>query len=218
VSASPSRAPAVTRHGNDRKLLRAVDLAATLLFAVEGAAVGGAAHLDIFGVVVVACVSALGGGVIRDLLIGATPPAALTDPFYIPLAVAAGLATFVFYQPVGQIPAWLLTGLDAAGLGLFCTAGALKATDYGLRAVSAAFMGTLTAVGGGALRDVILNRIPAVLRVDVYAVAALLGATIVVIGVQRHLPKTPVVLAGGIACFALRVLAAWQHWQLPRIH
>ena len=79
-------------------------------------------------------------------------------------------------------------------------------------------MGTLTAVGGGALRDVLLSRIPAVLRVDVYAVAALLGATIVVIGVRRGLPKTLVMLVGGTACFALRVLAAWQQWQLPKIH
>lgn len=154
----------------------------------------------------------------RDVLIGASPPAAFKDPLYIPLAVAAGIATFVFHQPAGQIPSWLLTGLDAAGLGLFCAAGALKALDYELLPVSAAFMGTLTAVGGGVVRDVLLNRIPAVLRVDIYAVAALLGATVVVTGVRRGLPKTWVMLAGGTACFVLRVLAAWQHWQLPKIH
>ncbi len=213
-----SRASAAATHGSDGRLLRGFDLAATLVFAVEGAAVGTAARLDIFGVAAVACVTAMGGGVMRDVLIGASPPAALKDPLYIPLAVAAGIATFVFYQPAGQIPSWLVTGLDAAGLGLFCAAGALKTLDYGLIPVSAAFMGTLTAVGGGVLRDVLLSRIPAVLRIDVYAVAALLGATVVVIGVRRGLPKTVVMLAGGTACFVLRVLAAWQHWQLPKIH
>jgi uncharacterized membrane protein YeiH len=213
-----SQAPVATTHTGDGRLLRGFDLAATLVFAVEGAAVGTAVRLDIFGVAVLACVTAMGGGVIRDVLIGATPPAAFTDPLYIPVAVAAGVATFVLHQPAGQIPSWLLTGLDAAGLGLFCASGALKALDRELIPVSAAFMGTLTAVGGGVLRDVLLNRIPAVLRVDVYAVAALLGATIVVTGIRRGLPRTMVMLAGGTACFVLRVLAAWQHWQLPKVH
>ncbi len=212
-----SGVPVATGHGSDGRLLRGFDLAATLVFAVEGAAVGTAARLDLFGVVVLACVTAVGGGAIRDVLIGATPVAALTDPLYLPVAVLAGLATFVLHQPAGQIPSWLLTGLDAAGLGLFCAAGALKALDFGLLPVSSVFMGTLTAVGGGALRDVLLGRIPAVLRVDIYAVAALLGATVVVIGIKRGLPKTAVMLAGGTACFVLRVLAAWQHWQLPKI-
>jgi uncharacterized membrane protein YeiH len=211
------RVPAPKAHGAGGRLLRGFDLAATLVFAVEGAAIGIAARLDLFGVVVLACVTAMGGGIMRDVLIGASPPAALKDPLYIPLAVAAGLVTFLFHQPAGQIPSWLLTGLDAAGLGLFCAAGALKALDYGLLPVSAAFMGTLTAVGGGALRDVLLGRIPAVLRIDVYAVAALLGATVVVIGMRRGLPKTTVMIVGGTACFALRVLAAWQHWQLPKV-
>jgi uncharacterized membrane protein YeiH len=213
-----SRVPAETTHGSDGRLLRGFDLAATLVFAIEGAAVAIGARLDLFGVAVLACVTAMGGGIMRDVLLGASPPAAFRDPLYIPLAAAAGIATLVLHQPAGQIPSWLLTGLDAAGLGLFCAAGALKALDYELLPVSAAFMGTLTAVGGGVVRDVLLNRIPAVLRVDVYAVAALLGATVVVIGVRRGLPKTWVMLAGGTACFVLRVLAAWQHWQLPKIH
>ena len=213
-----SRVPATSSPGNDGRLLRGFDLAATLVFAVEGAAVGIAARLDIFGVVVLACLTAMGGGAIRDVLIGATPVAALKDTLYIPVAVVAGLATFVLHHPAGQIPIWLLTGLDAAGLGLFCAAGALKALDYGLLPVSSAFMGTLTAVGGGALSAVLLRQVPAVLRVDVYAVAALLGATVVVVGIKRGLPKTWVMLIGGIACFVLRVLAAWQHWQLPKIH
>lgn len=209
--------PNASRTG-DGKLVRRFDLAATAVFAVEGAAVASSAHLDLFGVVVLGCVTAMGGGILRDLLIGAVPPAALTDRLYIPLAVAASLITFVLHHPVGQIPSWLLTGLDAAGLGLFCASGSAKALDHGLLPVSAAFLGTLTAVGGGAMSAVLIGRVPPVLRVDIYAVAALLGAAIVVAGVRRKLPRAPVMLAGGGACFVLRVLAAWQHWNLPRIH
>ena len=202
----------------DGRLVRRFDLAATVVFAVEGATVAGGAHLDLFGVVVLGCVTAMGGGILRDLLIGAVPPAALTDKLYIPFAVVASLITFVLHHPVGQVPTWLLTGLDAAGLGLFCASGAVKALDYGLIPVSAAFLGTLTAVGGGAMSAVLIGRVPPVLRVDIYTVAALLGATIVVAGVRRNVATAPMMLAGGGACFLLRVVAAWQHWNLPRIH
>jgi len=214
----PADADATTSHGGDGRLVRRFDLAATAVFAIEGATVAGGAHLDLFGVVVLGCVTAMGGGILRDLLIGAVPPAALTDRLYVPLAVVVSLLTFVLHHPVGQVPSWLLTGLDAAGLGLFCASGSVKALGYGLVPVSAAFLGTLTAVGGGAMSAVLIGRVPAVLRVDIYAVAALLGAVIVVAGVRRHLPTAPVMLAGGAACFTLRVLAAWQHWNLPRIH
>ena len=202
----------------DNHLIRWFDLAATAVFAIEGASIAGRAHLDLFGVVVLGCVTAMGGGILRDLLIGAAPPAALTDRWYVPLAVVASVATFVLHGPVGQIPTWLLTGLDAAGLGLFCASGSVKALRYGLIPVSAAFLGTLTAIGGGAMGSVLLGRIPPVLRVDIYAVAALLGATVVVIGLRRGLPTGPTMLVGGAACFGLRVLAAWQHWNLPNIH
>ena len=139
----------------------------------------------------------MGGGILRDLLIGSVPPAALTDKLYIPLAVVASLITFALHHPVGQIPTWLLTGLDAAGLGLFCASGSVKALDYGLIPVSSAFLGTLTAVGGGAMSAVLIGRVPSVLRVDIYAVAALLGAAIVVTGMQRKLPTAAMMLAGG---------------------
>ena len=199
-------------------LIRVFDLAATTVFAVEGATLGGDAHLDLFGVVVLGCVTALGGGILRDILIGAVPPAALTDRLYVPVAVVAGLATFLLHHPVGEVPTWTLTGLDAAGLGLFCASGSVKALDYGLLPVSAAVLGTLTAVGGGAMGAVLIGRVPPVLRVDIYAVAALVGAAIVVIGVRRKLPTGPVMVVGGTACFLLRVVAASQHWNLPRIH
>ena len=148
--ASHAVGPVVHRcSGGGRSLARGFDLAATAVFAVEGATIGIVVHLDLFGVVVLACVTAMGGECCAmSWSSGNVPPAALTDRLYIPLAVIAGLLTFVLQQPVGQIPSWLLTGLDAVGLGLFCASGAVKALDFGLVPVSAAFMGTLTAVGG----------------------------------------------------------------------
>lgn len=205
---SPSR---VTIAG----LVRQVDLAATGTFAVEGAIVSVKDHLDIFGVMVIACVTAFGGGMVRDVLIGDTPPAALRDRLYIPLALIAGFAVFVLYRPVEHIPLWLVNGLDAVGLALFAVSGSQKSLDLGLNDVSAAFMGVVTAVGGGTMAAVLLRTVPAILRVDIYAVAALLGGVIVVAGARLGWRRGPAMLLGAVACFVLRVLSLWQHWNLP---
>jgi uncharacterized membrane protein YeiH len=196
-------------------VVRQVDLAATGTFAVEGAIAGVKDHLDIFGVMVIACVTAFGGGMVRDVLIGDTPPAALRDRLYIPVALTAGLVVFLLYQPVEDIPAWLFNGLDAVGLSLFAVAGSQKSLDFGLNDVSSAFLGVLTAVGGGTLAAVLLGRVPAVLRVDIYAVAALLGGIVVVAGSRLGWRRGPTMLAGALCCFLLRVLSLWQHWNLP---
>ncbi len=199
------------------RLVRGVDLGATGVFALEGGAVGALAHLDVFGVFVLAGVTALGGGILRDLLIGDTPPAAIQAPPYLVTALGGGAVVVVFFQLVQHIPSWLLTGLDAAGLALFCASGAAKALDFELNPLAAVFMGVITAVGGGVLRDMLLAGVPAVLRVHVYAAAALLGATLVVVGIRRGLPRGPVMLVGGAACFLLRVVSAWQGWNLPHV-
>jgi uncharacterized membrane protein YeiH len=196
-------------------LVRQVDLGATGTFAVEGAIAGVKDHLDIFGVMVIACVTAFGGGMVRDVLIGDTPPAALRDRLYIPLALTAGLVVFLLSQPVEDIPSWLFNGLDAVGLSLFAVAGSQKSLDFGLNDVSSAFLGVLTAVGGGTMAAVLLGKVPAVLRVDIYAVAALLGAAVVVAGSRLGWRRGPTMLAGALACFGLRVLSLWQHWNLP---
>jgi uncharacterized membrane protein YeiH len=196
-------------------VVRQVDLAATGTFAVEGAIAGVKDHLDIFGVIVIACVTAFGGGMVRDVLIGDTPPAALRDRLYIPLALTAGFVVFLLYKPVEDIPLWLFNGLDAVGLSLFAVAGSQKSLDFGLNDVSSAFLGVLTAVGGGTLAAVLLGKVPAVLRVDIYAVAALLGGAVVVVGSRLGWRRGPTMLAGALCCFALRVLSLWQHWNLP---
>jgi uncharacterized membrane protein YeiH len=199
------------------RLVRAADLAGIALFAIEGALAAIQGGLDLLGVLVLAFATALGGGVIRDLLIGAIPPQAMRDKSYAMLALAAGALTFVLHGWVTRIPDALLIGLDAAGLALFAVAGAEKALAFGIAPLIAVLMGGITGVGGGVVRDVLLAQVPAVLRVDIYASAALAGAAVVVGGRRLGLTVRAAALAGGAVCFGLRLAAVWQGWQLPKI-
>src|SRR6478735_3383249 len=134
---------------------------------------------------------------------GAVPPAALTDSRYLLVSVLAGLITFFWYAGVDRLRSPMLL-FDAAGLSLFAVAGAQKAIEFGLNPVMAALLGMLTGIGGGMTRDVLLAEIPQVLRSDLYAVAALAGASIVVIGDMLGLSYVVSALAGGAVCFGLR--------------
>jgi uncharacterized membrane protein YeiH len=199
------------------RLLLVADLAGTFLFGMEGALTAIQNDLDFFGVLVLAFTTALVGGVIRDLLIGAVPPASLRDNRYAATAFAAGTAVFIFHTFVLKIPSPVITGLDAAGLGLFAVAGTEKALEFGIDPFIAVLLGTITGVGGGTVRDVFLAQVPSILRSDIYATAALLGAIALV--VARKLGTSPTVAAflGGTTCFILRIVAVWQHWNLPRV-
>lgn len=199
------------------RLLLAVDLFGTFVFAVEGAMTAIRGHLDFFGVLVLAFATALGGGILRDLLIGASPPASIQDRRYPLTAFLGGIIAFCLYPWVLRVPDTLLIGLDAAGLGLFAVSGAAKALDYKIDPFMAVLMGTLTGVGGGTIRDLFLARIPGVLRVDIYAVAAMVGSAVMILGIRRGLPRTPMMILGGILCFLLRIISVWKHWHLPRI-
>jgi len=201
--------------GTGVRIVRAADLAGTLVFAVEGALAAMAAGLDPVGILVLAFLTALGGGMIRDTLIGARPVAAVGDWRYAVIVLAAAAVTWLLRPTVEAVPAWLLTGLDAAGLGLFAVAGTQKSLDHGIHPLVAIFLGTVGGVGGGALRDVVLNEIPHVLHADIYATAAMLAAAIVVGGRALGLPPRATALAAGLACFALRLAAVAGHWQLP---
>ncbi len=198
----------------DRFLL-AVDLAATVFLGVEGALAAMDANLDLFGIMVLAFATALGGGVFRDLLIGAVPPASIRDPRYPMAAFAGGALAFLLNHWIVQAPAVLIVGLDAAGLALFAVAGAAKALDYEIKPFLAILMGTITGVGGGTIRDVFLARIPGILRADIYAVAALAGAAIMVIALRFGVPRAWAMAAGALSCFSFRVVAVNQHWSLP---
>jgi len=194
-----------------------LDLGGTFVFALSGAVVGVNRRLDIFGILVLAFVTGNFGGITRDLLIGAVPPAALTDGLYLFVSVCAGLITFFWYSGVDRLRSPVLL-FDAVGLSFFAVAGAQKAIQFGLSPVMAALLGMLTGIGGGMTRDVLTTEIPQVLRSDLYAVAALAGASIVVIGHVAGISYGISASAGGILCFGLRLMAIRHGWHLPIAH
>ena len=195
-------------------LVLVLDLCGTFAFAVSGATAAVRRRLDIFGVLVVSFAASTFGGISRDLLIGATPPAAIQDWRYLAVAIAAGVITFFWSQLVERLrnPVRLL---DAVGLAFFAVAGTEKALAFGLSPLMAALTGMLTGIGGGIARDVLVADVPVVLRAELYAVAALVGAGIVVGGHLLGLPVVATAVAGGLACFALRLLALRRGWRLP---
>ncbi len=197
------------------RIVLGLDLLGTFLFAIEGSAVAVAANFDVFGVLVIAFVSALGGGIIRDIAIGAVPPKAIQDWRYASTAFAGGLCTFAFARGAFALPAYDLGYLDAAALALFAIAGAQKALDYRVPPFGAILLGGVTAVGGGVTRDVLTAHEPLVLRADVYATAALAGAAVLVIALRLRVPHPAATALGIIACFGLRAVAYYNHWNLP---
>lgn len=191
-----------------------LDLAGTFVFALSGAMAGVKHKLDLFGVLVLSFVAANTGGVTRDILIGVVPPGAIDDWHYLGVSLAAGVITFYFPSAVMQRwnPVLLF---DAAGLALFAVSGAHKALAHGLNPVMATLLGMLTGIGGGMARDVLLAEIPIVLRAELYAVAALVGAAVVVIANLLQLPFGAAVLVGATLSFGLRILAMKRGWRLP---
>ena len=198
-------------------LLLIVDLMGVFVFAIEGGLAAIHANLDILGLLVISFATALGGGMIRDVLIGAIPPNSVRDWRYPATAFVGGGAVFFFYQVIQQVPPQLLITLDAAGLALCAIAGAGKAIEYGINPLLSILMGAVTGVGGGTIRDILLNRVPGVLQSDVYAAAALAGALVVVLGLRLRIPRWVVMTSGAVTCFGLRMVAVWQHWNLPKV-
>lgn len=191
-----------------------LDLVGIFVFAVTGALVAVRKHLDLFAALVLGGVTGLGGGFIRDVLIGATPPAALADWRYLIVPVTAGLVTFVFHPTVGRLER-VVTLFDAFGLALFCVTGALKAVDYGVGPVPAALMGMVTGIGGGMLRDVLAGRVPVVFEGALYATPALAGAAVAVVLDRAGLSLELVAAAGFVTCLGFRLIALVRGWQAP---
>jgi len=200
-----------------KHVVLAGDLAGTVVFAIEGASAAIQAGLDLLGVLVLSFIVALGGGVVRDVLIGATLPNAIRDWRYPLLAFAAGLLTFAFHAPVAAAPPMLLITLDAAGLAIFAATGAEKAIDYAITPLNAILMGAVTGCGGGVIRDLLLTRTPLILMADIYATAALLGAAVVVVCRRLNWPPAVATALGCLVCFVVRMAAVQFHWQLPRV-
>lgn len=208
-------APPAAGLPTDNPLLLAVDLAGTFVFALSGALLAVRRRFDVFGVAVLAVAAALGGGVIRDLLIGAIPPVALTDGRYGVAALAAALLGFIAYRPLERLgPA--VRVFDAGGLGFFAVAGTSKALAAGLRPFAAIVLGIVTGVGGGIIRDLLAGEVPLVLRREIYAVAALVGATIVAVAdTAGRYGRVAAGVAVGVT-FAVRMTAVVRRWNAPR--
>ncbi len=197
-----------------RTLLFALDVVGTFVFALEGALAGIAGHLDLLGISVLAFATALGGGLIRDIFIGALPPASLSDWRYPAIAVAGAGAAVLEFTMFGASNARAIAYVDAAGLALFAIAGAEKALVYHMHPLVAILLGGISGVGGGIIRDVFLARVPLVLDADFYASAALIGAAVMVGARALRVPPAAAAVSGIAVCFTLRVLAITHHWHL----
>jgi uncharacterized membrane protein YeiH len=195
-------------------LLTSLDLLGTFVFALSGAAAGVRHRVDLFGVLVLAFVAAVAGGLTRDVLIGAVPPAAISDWKYLAVSFAAALAIFYRHGAFDRLQSLVLL-FDAMGLALFAVVGTQKALQHGMDPVMAALLGMIAGIGGGMARDLLLAQVPAVLRSELYATAALAGAAIVVIGHVLELPSVPAAIAGALLCFGLRLGAIRLGWRLP---
>lgn len=196
------------------KLYIFIDLAGTFAFAISGALAARQKGLDVFGILVIAFTVACGGGIIRDVCIGAIPPAGLSDWRYLFVAIIAAILTMNLHSLVRKIKRPILL-FDALGLGLFAVTGARKALIYGHNFEVAILVGMITAVGGGILRDVLLNRVPVVFEKEIYASAALLGASVMVLGQYFEFLAEWAFLLGFLICFIVRILALRFHWKLP---
>lgn len=199
--------------GFDPTLILWLNLIGTFVFGLSGGLAAVRAHLDLFGLLVLALVVALSGGIIRDLLIG-TPPATFRDWRYLAAAGAAGMAALAARPLLERF--WnAIQVLDAAGLGLFCVTGATKAIEFRLGPAPAIILGAITGIGGGMLRDVLIRQVPTVLRQDLYAIPALAGAAVVVIAHSAGTTSEAFPLLGFAVCFAIRIIGLRFDIQLP---
>jgi uncharacterized membrane protein YeiH len=191
------------------------DLAGVAVFAASGGSAAVVKRLDLFGVVFVGFVAALGGGILRDLVIDEVPPLAFADWRYPVTAAVASAAVFWLHPQLTRLRRTVLV-LDAAGLGLFTVTGTLKALDAGVPAVGACVIGMLTAIGGGVGRDLLTGEIPVVLRREIYAIAALGGAVGVVALVRLDAAGPLPLLAAATLTFAVRLVALRRRWAAPQ--
>ncbi|MGW2838865.1 trimeric intracellular cation channel family protein [Streptomyces sp. NPDC001493] len=197
----------------------ALDVVGIFFFAISGALLAVRKNFDVFGIAVLAEVTALGGGLFRDVIIGAVPPAAFTDLGYFLTPLIAAVLVFFLHPHVERIQVGVNV-FDAAGLGLFAVSGTIKAYDYGLGLTASVALGLATAVGGGVLRDVLANEVPSLLRWDrdLYAVPALVGASMVALCIQFDVLNGWSTGCAVVTGFVLRLLAMRFHWRAPRAY
>ncbi|WP_216209846.1 trimeric intracellular cation channel family protein [Amycolatopsis aidingensis] len=195
-------------------VLAALEMVGLAAFAASGALAAVGARLDLFGVIVLGLTTALGGGIIRDVLLGTHPPTTLRTWPYLATGAAVALAVFAFHPVMARLRKAVLLA-DAVGLGVFATTGTVIALYEGAPVYTAILIGMTTGIGGGALRDLLLRQIPLVLRKEIYALAALAGAVLVGAGHLLGLPAAPVTLVAAGVVVGVRVLALWRRWNAP---
>ena len=196
-------------------LLLAFDLLGTFVFALSGGVLAVRKQLDLFGVLVLSCAAAVSGGIVRDVMIGAHPPASLADWRYLVTAMLAGLVTFRWCALIERLrnPVQLF---DAAGLALFAVLGTDKALAFGLAPFGSMLLGIITGIGGGIVRDLLVVRTPVVLQqTELYAMAALVGSGVVALAATFDLPQLPAMVLGALLCFGLRFMSIRRGWKLP---
>lgn len=201
-----------------RSLLTAADRTATFVFAMEGSIAATYYDVNVLGVVILGFSTALVGGIVRDVLIGCTPPASLTSATYPLTAFAGSGLVLLLDRAVDDIPMVLLQVTDALGISLFAVVGAVKALEYKIHPLVAVLLGTISACGGGVVRDMMLNIVPIVMRGEIYALAALSGAATTVLFLRYRRSRRAVAMgAGFLVCLVLRLLAVSQGWALPHM-
>src|SRR4051812_48339652 len=200
-------------------VLLVLDLAGTFAFALNGALTAvRSAHLDLVGVIALGMITAVGGGILRDVLLGDLPPATFSDWRYLAVAAAGGLVAFLFSKLLGRLNT-PINVLDAAGLSLFAVTGAAKSLEFGVGAAQAVILGALTGVGGGTVRDVLIRKVPSVLSSGLYAIPALVGATVTVVAARADIGQVlgvPSSVVAAIVCFLIRLLGVRFDLNAPR--
>jgi uncharacterized membrane protein YeiH len=197
-------------------LLLALDLLGTFAFGLNGALTAvRAARLDIVGVVTLGMLTAMGGGVVRDILLDDLPPATFRDVRYLAVAALGALVVFAFARPLNRV-AGLIEVLDAVGLSVFAFTGASKAMGFGIGPAQAMILGVVTAVGGGTLRDALVGQVPTVMRKGLYAIPALVGAAITVVGILVGFNGLLTAVVAAMACFLIRIIGLWFKLDAPK--
>jgi len=191
-----------------------LNLMGTFAFGLSGGILAVKKRMDLFGVLVLSVATGLGGGILRDLILGHTPPATVTDWRYLAAAALAGIFVFSWYNRIANHGTFVTT-FDAVGLSVFTVTGTVIALNAGLGPAPAALLGMLTGVGGGVVRDVLAAEVPLIFRSEVYAVASMLGAIIVIVASQAGFSGIPSEILAALATFILRMVSVQRGWKIP---
>ena len=193
-----------------------LNLAGTFAFGLSGGILAVRKKMDLFGVLVLSVTTGLGGGILRDVLLNRLPPTTVTDTRFLAVAALAGVLVFVAYNRLIHHSLFITT-FDALGLGIFTVTGTTIALSNGLGPVPAALLGMLTGVGGGVLRDILAAEVPLILRSEIYAVASLLGATIIILANQVQLLGSSAEIIAAAATVTLRMVSVRSGWRIPMV-